>query len=203
MALRREPAPAGHGAKEPAIADSHREPLEPEGAQRLRRREDQLDLGDLRRDTEDVDVALGELPVTAPLRTLGAPDGSDLHCAERLRQLPVVVGIVPGERHREIEPEAEVGEVRLGGDGAEVQLLPALEHLEDQLLVVAAPAAGEQLQALQGRRLDAAESVPAIHGEDRPGRRVAQLRLGGQDVPHAARRLGREPSRHRDRAPSA
>ena len=203
VALRREAAPAGHRGQEAAVVDPHREALEAERAERLRGGEDQLDLGDLRRDAEDVDVALGELPVAAALRPLGAPDRPDLHRPEGIRQLREIVRVVPGERHRQVEAEAQVGQVGLGRGRAQVQLLPALEHLEDELLVLAAGPAGEKLEALQRRRLDAPKPVPAVHAEDRPRRGVAQLRLGGQDVPHAARRLAGQPRRHRGSAPSA
>ena len=203
VALRVEAAPGGHGGQHAPVVDPHREVGEAQLAERLRRGQDELDLGDLRRDAEDVDVALGELAVPAPLRPFGAPDRPDLHRLEGVRQLPVVVRVVPGQRDRQVKPETEVRQVRLAGGRPQIQLLSALEDLEDELLVLAAAAAGEQLQALQGRRLDAPKAVPAVHGEDRPGRGVAQLRLRGQDVPHPAGRLRGKPRRHPGRAPSA
>ncbi len=203
VALRREAAPGGHRGQEAAVVDPHGQPLEPERAERLRGGQDQLDLGDLGRDAEDVDVALGELAVPAPLGALGAPDRADLHRPQGLRQLRMVLRVVAAERHGEVEAETQVGQVGLGRRRAQVQLLPALEHLEDELLVLAAAPAGEELEALQGRRLDAPKPVPAVHAEDRPRRGVAQLRLGGQDVSHAPGGLAGRPTGHRGSVPSA
>ena len=75
---------AGHRREDSSIVHADSRLLEAERDQRRRGRQDQLDLGDLRRDAEDVDVALGELPIPASLRLLRAPDRPDLDGPERL-----------------------------------------------------------------------------------------------------------------------
>src|SRR6185295_15726107 len=103
---------------------------------------------------------------------------------------------VAGQRHGEIEAQAEVGQIAGATVQRPLEVLPALEDLEDQLLVLAAVAAGQQGQALQRRRLDAAEAVTAIDREDALGGGVAQLDLVGQHVARAARRSGVELGGH-------
>ncbi len=52
--------------------------LEAEVDEGLGGRQDELDLGDLGGDAQNVDVALGELPEATLLRALGPPDRADL-----------------------------------------------------------------------------------------------------------------------------
>ena len=60
---------------------------------------------------DDVDVALDELAVAPLLRALGPPDRSELDRAEHRGQFGPVAGVEAGERHRQIETQAEVGEL--------------------------------------------------------------------------------------------
>src|SRR6185503_6581367 len=77
-----------------------------------------------------------------------------------------------------------------------LEILAAPEHLEDQLLVLAALAAGEELEALQRGRLDPPKPIAAIDGQDLLGGGIAELDLRRQDVPHAARGRRAHPIRH-------
>ena len=129
-----------HRAQDPSVVQADTRTLEPELDERLRGRQDELDLGDLGDHAQDVDVALGELPEAALLRALGAPDRPDLDRLERVGQLGSMVGIVPRERYRQIEAQPEIGEIIFAG-GRGVELGAALENLVDQLLVLAAAAA--------------------------------------------------------------
>jgi hypothetical protein len=79
----------------------------------------------------------------------------------------------------------------------------ALEHLEDQLLVLAALAADEQAEALQRGSLDSPESEGAVHSEDLLSGGVAQLDLRGQEIAHAPRGGGARLARHPYDAPRA
>ncbi len=58
---------------------------------------------------DDVDVALVELAESSALRALAAIDALDLVTAEREREIVLVLGDVARERHREIEPERQIG----------------------------------------------------------------------------------------------
>ena len=149
--MKTEPAPR---SVEPAVpgdqAPRSRRSLMPHGqvreaqrGERLGGRQDQLDLRPPRDATpEHVDVALGELAEAALLGPLRPPHRADLDGLERLGQPGVVLGVVARQRHRQVEAQAEVGQLvaprRRGG----LELLAALEDLEDQLLVLAAVAAG-------------------------------------------------------------
>ena len=185
-------AVAGHRREDSSIVHADSRLLEAERDQRRRGRQDQLDLGDLRRDAEDVDVALGELPETALLRSLGSPDRPDLDRLERIRQGRPIVGVVARERHREIEAETEVREVFLPLHRYRVELRAALEDLVDQLLVLAPAAAQQELQVLEGRRLHATESVTLVRRQDRRGGLIAKLYLGWKQILHSAGRRGVE-----------
>src|SRR5205823_5873443 len=68
------------------------------------------------------------------------------------------------------------------------ELGAALQDLEDELLVLPALAAQQEPEALERRRLDAAEPVLRVRRENRRGRAVAELHLSRQQVPHSARR---------------
>ncbi len=70
-------------------------------------------------DVDDVDVALGELAVAALLRTLATPDPLHLVALEREDQVVEVCGDVPGERHGQVEVQAESGIAVVGSLGLE------------------------------------------------------------------------------------
>ena len=71
----------------------------------------QLTIGD------DVDIGLDELTVAAGLWAFAAPDGLDAGCLEREAQVVRVVGDITGQRHREVEVEAE--RIAFGAFGVE------------------------------------------------------------------------------------
>ena len=104
------------------------------------------------------------------------------------RQLGDVVGVVTCQRRREIVAQAEVNQVIFAQiRPGEVQLLAALEHFVDHLLVLAALAAGEQLDAFERGCLDAGEAVALVAVEYGGGDGVAQLHLTREQVAHATR----------------
>src|SRR5882724_11524750 len=177
-AMKKAPcAASGKPQWQATIVDPHREIGESQPRQRVGGGEDQLDLDERRGQAEHVDVALGELAEAALLRPLRAPHRPDLDGLQRIGQPRMVLGVVARERHREVEAQAEVGQI-LARASRRLQLLAALHDLEDELLVLAALAAGEQRQVLERGRLDAPEAVGAVDGDD--------LAYGG--VAHAARR---------------
>ena len=101
-----------------------------------------------------VEVALHELAVAAALRVLAAPHGGDVVALERRAQLADVLGGEAGQRHGEIEPQADV---------AAAVVLEAVELL----VGFVAAFAGEDFEVLERRRVDRAEAVGA---KDAPGR---------------------------------
>ena len=86
-----------------AVVDPDAAIFEPECRERRRGRGDQLDLGERRSLTDDVDVALDELAKPALLGPLSPPHWCDLNRAENLRQLRLMRRVEPRERHRQIE----------------------------------------------------------------------------------------------------
>src|SRR5215510_14395196 len=182
-----DPAVRGHRGQDAPVVHTDPRLLEPERDQGGGGRQDELDLGDLGGHAQDVDVALDELAEAALLRPLGPPHRSDLDRLERVGQDRPIVGVVPRERHREVEAEPEIGEIVLAVR-RRIQLRAALEYLVDQLLVLAAAAAEQELQILERGRLDATEPVALVRGQDRGRRPVAKLDLGREQVLHAARR---------------
>jgi len=103
----------------------------------------------------------------------------------------VIVRVVADERHREVEPQAQVRQILRAARRRE--LLPALQDPVDQLLVLAAVAPEQQAEALHRGRLDADEAVAPVDGQDLGHRPVAQRDFLGKHVPHAAGRRGVEP----------
>jgi hypothetical protein len=178
------------------VVDPHGEIGEAEPGERLRGGEDQLDLGHARCHPQDVDVALGELAEASLLGALRTPHRTDLDRFQGIGQASVILGIVAGQGHRQVEAKPVLGELASRAH-RRLQVLPPLEHLEDELLVLAPLAADEQAQALERRRLDPLEPEGAIHREDLLGGGVAQVDLGRQQVSHAARRGGADLARHR------
>ena len=191
----RKAAVARDELEQAPVVDPHGEARQPEPRQGVGGGEDQLDLDERRGQPQHVDVALGELPEAALLRPLRAPHGADLDRLQRVGQPRVVLRVVTRERHREVEAQAEVGQI-LPRAPRRLELLAALHDLEDQLLVLAAVAAGQQAQALERRRLDAAEAVRAVDGDDLAHGRVAQLDLVGEDVAHTPRGRGGNTAGH-------
>ncbi len=102
-------------------------------------------------DVDDIDVTLGELTIAPLLRALASPDPLHLVAPEREDQVVEVRGNVPGERHGQVEVQAEPGIAAVGSLGLEpAQRVDLLGRL----------ALGQQnLKGLDGRGLDRAEAV--------------------------------------------
>jgi len=96
-----------------------------------------------------------------------------------MRQERAVLRVVARQRQGQVEAQAEVGEVRLLRVRA-LEGLAALQNLEDQLLVLAAALAGQNLQVLDGRRGDGLEAEGLVDLGDRRDRVLAQRDLLGR-----------------------
>ena len=145
----------------------------------------QLGLGQHRRLADHVDVALIELPVPAALRPVRPPHRSHLQRPERHRQRRVVVPVEPGQRHGQVVAQAQVDELAQRRAGRHLRRQPAPQHLEDQLLVVAALAAAQPVDVLQRRRLDPLVAEPPVHRGDRLEHMITDSDVSGQQVPHS------------------
>ena len=84
------------------------EPLHPQRSESLLHDEEHLEIGRRAVGSHDVEVALHELPVAAPLGVLSTEHLGDVVPPEGKVELGHVLGPEPGERHREIEPERDV-----------------------------------------------------------------------------------------------
>src|SRR5699024_10346757 len=90
---------------------------------------------------QNVDVALDKLPQAALLGALGPVDPVGLDDLEGVGQLGPVGGIVAGQGQRQVVAQAHVGQPGLvAGSQRRGQLVAPLEHLEDQVQIVAAVA---------------------------------------------------------------
>ena len=99
-------------------------------------------------------------------------------------------GVEAGERHGEVEPQAEVGKVEgLGGRTEIVGGQPALEHPEGELLVVAAEPGVQARAVLHDRGLDLVEPVGRVGVADDAEHTLATGLLCGEEVTHAAGRV--------------
>ena len=175
--------------QEATIIDPDDASLEPERIERRGGRTQQLDFRDRPCLTDDVDVALHELAVAALLRLLGTPDRRDLDGAEYRRQLSAMCGVEPGERHGEIEAQAEVGESEgLGGCGKVVGREAALHYRVGELFVIAAEAGVEAVALFHDRCFDFVEAVRGVAVADDAQYPLAPGLVRRQEVAHAARR---------------
>ncbi len=99
--------------------------------------------------TDDVDVGLEELAITPFLRAFATPHLLHLIAAEREDQMSGVLEHIAGEGHRQIEVQAKLGRIVLGG----------VEPLDDIDLLVDLTLAGQLLQRFDGPGLDRGEAV--------------------------------------------
>ncbi len=188
--VRREPEGGEHPGQQPAVVDPDERALEAEGIHRVEGGDEQLGLGARPGLAQHVDVALHELPVAPLLRALGPPHRGHLDAAEHRRQLGAVGRVEAGQRHRQVEAQAQVGEVERLLRGLQVVVgETALEDAERELLVVAAESGVQALGVLRDRGLDLVEAVAAVHPADDGEDRLAPGLVGGEEVAHAARRI--------------
>ena len=177
-----------HRKQHAPVVHTDERAVETESPERVAGRRQQLELGADAGFAEDVDVALHELAEAALLRALGAPHRSDLHSSEHRRQACPVRRVEPGERHRQVEAQAEVGQVdRVGSLDDVVGRDAALHDAERQLLVIAAEPRVQPCDVFDDGRLDLGESVRGERLADRREHALATALLSGQEVAHAAR----------------
>ncbi len=133
-----------------------------DGQQRAGRHINQLHLGIGAFVAQDVDVALHEFTQAALLWALGTVHPVSDHLERRGELLPVG-RVVSRERQRQIVPQAHVGKLFFAAGGQRLfQLVAALEHLEDQVQVVAAVAFVQVLHVFHNRRGDAFDPHGAV-----------------------------------------
>jgi len=113
------------------------------------------------------------------------------------------VGVIAGERDRQIEAQAQIGEIVLTLSRRRVELRAPFQDLVDQLLVLAAAAPEEKFQVLQRRRLDPPKAIALVGGENRGRRAIPELHLGRKEILHPTRRGRVELHDHASTVPSA
>ncbi len=173
--------------QERSRVDADAEPAKAELRERGGGREDHLRLDRHRRRAQHVDVALHELAEAAVLRALGAPHRAELIALEDGRQLAAMGRIVARERDGQVEAERQIGEVGPArGDGA-LELGAALQHLEHELLVLAAALPEKHAHALHRRRVHALEAEGLVRLADASQELVAPAILRRQEVAESAR----------------
>ena len=184
--VRRKPHSLQHGAENAAVVHVDGEIRKADGQQRPCSHIDQLHLRVGRGIAQNVNIALDKLPQTALLRALRPVDPVGLDDLERVGQLVAVGGVVPGQRQRQVIAQTHIGQrlfipllQRRG------QLIAPLEHLENQVQVVAAVTLVQILHILQNRRGDALESRGAVGFQNFALNIIPQSLLPRQQVPHS------------------
>ena len=133
-----------------------------------------LGVGDLRFSADRVEVELSELAEAPLVRLVGAPDRGDLVAAEGARQL-AVLGDHPGERHGQVEAQAE--RLRLG-----------VADREDRLRrLLPGRGAAQDVEVLDGGRRQGDEAVELVDTADGVDHVLAGQQLLGQEIAQAAR----------------
>ena len=175
-----------HGPQDAAVIDVDGEAGEADGQQRPGGHVDELHFSVGAGIPQNVNIALDKLPQAPLLGTLGAVDAVGLDDLEGGGQLVAVGRIVAGERQRQVIAQAHVGQLLFVAGGQRLfQLVAALEHLEDQVEVVAAVALVQVLHVLQDGGGDALETGGAVGGQDLALDIVAKSLLTGQQIAHA------------------
>ena len=106
-------------------------------------------VGDIQLAVADhIDIGLIELPEAASLGTLAAVDLADLIAAEGEAQLIIVQRHVLGQRHRQVEPQGQVG--------------VALGEAVDLLFGLAAALGQQHLAGLDQRGIQRGKAVQAV-----------------------------------------
>ncbi len=143
-----------------------------------------FDVGRQRPRADGVEVALHELAVAARLCVFAAPHAGDVITLERRAQLPDVLGHEPRQRHGQVEPHAHPA-------------LAVVLEVVKLLVGLFAPLAGENVQVLQRRRVDGAETVRAIDPPRRFDQPLARDHGLGQVVAKPLQRARFNPLRHK------
>ena len=76
---------------------------------------DQLDLCQICRISQNVNITLHELTVTTLLWAVSSPHISHLQCLKRRRQIIGIVGVIPCQGHRKIITHSLVYQICLAG----------------------------------------------------------------------------------------
>ncbi len=166
-----------------AVVDVDREPLEADGPQQVVDDEDRFGVGGDRAGADRIEIALHEFAVAAALRVLAAPHGGDVVALERRAQLADVLGGEAGQRHGEVEPQADIA--------AAVVLEPI-----ELLIGFRAPLAEQHVEVLECRRIDRAEPVRAEHAPRDIDNLLARQHGLRQIVAEALQGAGLDGGRH-------
>jgi hypothetical protein len=136
---------------------------------------------------DHVDVALVELAEPALLVALAAVHALDLVAPEREVELCLVLGDEARQRHRQIEPQRELGQLA----GVAGLLERARRLHEVHLLLGLAPGLGEQhVGQLEHRGLDRHEPEALEAAPDRVQHVLERELLRGQELEHTGRGSG-------------
>ena len=175
-----------HPAQDAAVIDVDGEAGEADVQQGTGGHVDQLHLGIGGRIAQNVDIALYELAQTALLRALGAEHTVGLDHLEGAGQLILVGGIVAAQRQGQVIAQAHIGQLLgIAGVQGSGELIAALEHLEDQVQVVAAVGFVQILHILQHGGGNALEAGRTVGLQNFALNVIAQGLLCGQQVAHA------------------
>ena len=142
---------------------------------------------DLRHDAvlpQNVDIALGELAEAPLLGPVRPPYAADLQRLEGHGQLVRVVGVIPGQGHGQVVPQAGVARLAPLLDRL-FQLLAPLLNFKNQLFIFAALLAGQVFDMLHGRRFNLGKAVGSVGLPDHAHHLLAKQHIRGQTVPHA------------------
>ena len=131
--------------------------------------EHRLEIGQLARRPDRVEVALHEFTVAAALRVLAAPHRRHVVALEGEPELADVLRAEPGEGHGEVEPHPHLAP-------------PVILEVVELLVGLLAPLAGEDLEVLKRRRVDRHEAVGAVDAPGDVEDLLAGQGLGGKVV---------------------
>jgi len=138
--------PLQQAVQHAAVVDADRKTVETDRAHQVVDHQHRLDVGRDAARADRVKVALHELAIAAALGVFAAPHRGDVVAFERRAQLADVLGHEASQRHRQIEPHADLAPTMI------------LEPVQLAVRLVAA-LAGQHFQVLQRRRIDGTEAV--------------------------------------------
>ncbi len=138
----------------PPVVDPNREPFDAQSQQQIMDDEDGFDVDGQTRAADRVEVALHEFAVPAPLLPLATKHVADVVPLEWNSQLRHVLRHESGERDGQVETQSDFS-------------LTVVDEPVQLLVGLGAPLAEQNLQILDRRRLDRAESVPPVDSSNR------------------------------------
>ena len=152
-------------------------------------RQNQLDLRQIGRFSQYINITLHELTVASSLRPVRTPYISYLQRLERRGQLAGVIGIKTDERNGQVITQSAVHQISLFFGCFQIQLFSPFHNFENKLFIVAALFIGKVCNILHTRGFNRGKSEFTIGILYYTDYIISQLHLSRQNILHTGYRF--------------